>query len=116
MEGVAYIERYAYERISELSGEQIKQVFSAGGGSESDTWLTIRSSVLNIPLCKMRNTSGAAGAAVVAASQTAFENLSSAARAMIQPLKQINPEPAYVQQYASNYQRFKALLAEKGFI
>jgi sugar (pentulose or hexulose) kinase len=116
MEGVAYIERYAYERISKLSGENIKQVFSAGGGSESDTWLSIRSSVLNLPLCKMKNTSGAAGAAVVAASQTAFADLSSAAKAMIQPLKQVNPEPAYVPQYEVNYQRFKSLLAEKGFI
>jgi hypothetical protein len=52
---------------------------------------------------------------VVAASQTAFDNLSSAARGMIQPLKQINPEPAFVSKYEMNYQRFKLLLAEKGY-
>jgi D-ribulokinase len=116
MEGVAYIERYAYERISDLSGEKIVQVFTAGGGSNSDTWLRIRSNVLNLPICKMRNTSGASGAAVIAASQTGFENLSAAARAMIQPLQKIFPEPTYVRQYEGQYQRFKMVLAEKGYI
>ncbi|MHA4844517.1 FGGY-family carbohydrate kinase [Flavitalea antarctica] len=116
MEGVAYIERYAFERISELSGENINEVYVAGGGSNSDTWLKIRSSVLNLPICKMKNTSGAAGAAVVAASQTYFENLSAAATAMIQPLQRILPDPQLVQQYEDNYQRFKQELLRKGYI
>lgn len=116
MEGVAYIERYAYERISALSGEKISQVYTAGGGSNSDTWMSIRSSVLNLPICKMKNTSGAAGAAVVAASQTYFANLSAAANAMIQPLQKILPDPPFAEQYDDNYQRFKQLLVDKGYI
>ena len=49
LEGVAYIERYAYERVIKLSGEEIKQVFTAGGGSKNDIWIKIRSAVLNLP-------------------------------------------------------------------
>src|SRR5690606_14512779 len=48
LEGVAYIEKYAYERVIKLSGEEIKQVFTAGGGSKNDIWIKIRSAVLNL--------------------------------------------------------------------
>jgi sugar (pentulose or hexulose) kinase len=41
MEGVAYLERYAYELIEHLSGEQVNAVYTAGGASNSDAWLTI---------------------------------------------------------------------------
>src|SRR5690606_16177778 len=47
MEGVAYVERLAYELITQLSGERPATVYTAGGGSNSETWLTIRSNVLN---------------------------------------------------------------------
>src|SRR5690606_4071092 len=39
MEGVAFIERMAYELIEQLSGERVDAVYTAGGGSNSDTWL-----------------------------------------------------------------------------
>src|SRR5690606_15732905 len=45
MEGVAYVERYAFEMIRELSGEEINGVYTAGGASNSDVWLKIRSHV-----------------------------------------------------------------------
>ncbi len=116
MEGVAYIERYAYERIKALSGEDIAQVFTAGGGSNSDTWLTIRSNVLNLPLRKMKNVSGAAGAAVLAASRTHFANIVEAAREMIQAEKVILPESALASQYEEGYRQFIHVLKQKGYI
>jgi sugar (pentulose or hexulose) kinase len=116
MEGVAYIERYAYEKIRLLSGEHIEQVFTAGGGSNSDTWLTIRSNVLNLPLCKMKNVSAAAGAAVLAASRIQFSSLVDAARSMIQPEKKILPDPELVRIYNETYFRFINTLKQKGYI
>src|SRR5690606_34775069 len=47
MEGVAYIERMAYELIESLSGEKATAIYTAGGGSNSEVWLRIRSCVLN---------------------------------------------------------------------
>ncbi len=110
MEGVAFIERYAYERISFLSGEQIERIFSAGGASNSDTWLRIRSCVLNRPVCKMKNVSGAAGAAVLAASHTFYSSLQEAAGAMVVPEITIEPELDLVNRYEEKYQLFIAEL------
>jgi sugar (pentulose or hexulose) kinase len=116
LEGVAYIERYAYEKIMELSGEKVEQVFAAGGGSHSDTWLLIRSSVLGLPIRKMKNVSGAAGAAIVAASQTHYHSLTAAAQAMTEPEKSIQPQIRLVDAYEKHYHRFINTLKEKGYI
>ncbi|RYZ49612.1 MAG: carbohydrate kinase, partial [Sphingobacteriales bacterium] len=91
MEGVAFIERYAYEKIMQLSGEKVENIYSAGGGSDSDTWLKIRSAVTRIPVYKMKNVSGAAGAAILAASKTYYHSLQQAASAMVKPALIINP-------------------------
>ena len=116
LEGVAYIERYAYEAVMNLSGEAIKQVFTAGGGSKNDIWLRIRSAVLNLPLIKMKNVSGAAGAAILAASQTYFSSIVEAARLMTQAEKMIKPDPVLVTAYEENYQHFITLLKEKDYL
>jgi sugar (pentulose or hexulose) kinase len=106
MEGVAFIERYAYERISGLSGEKIERVFSAGGGSNSDTWLYIRSCIINAPVCKMKNVSGAAGAAILAASTSFYSSLQEAAGRMVLPELTINPEFHLAKAYDLKYKLF----------
>lgn len=106
MEGVAFIERYAFEKIAGLSGEKVAQVFSAGGGSNSDTWLRIRSSVINVPVCKMKNVSGAAGAAILAASGTYYNTLQEAAGAMVKPETIVEPEADLVEAYNNKYRLF----------
>lgn len=106
MEGVAFIERYAYERIAHLSGERIERIFSAGGGSNSDTWLRIRSCIINVPVCKMKNVSGAAGAAILAASGSLYPSLEEATHAMVKPELTIQPESQLVSAYDRKYQLF----------
>ncbi|GAA4311226.1 FGGY-family carbohydrate kinase [Compostibacter hankyongensis] len=116
MEGVAYLERYAYERVAALSGEAVKAVYTAGGGSNSPVWLQIRSQVLNLPLYKMEQVSGAAGGAILAASRTHFGSLQEAAKAMTRVEKVIRPEPGPAEAYDKNYRRFVKRLQEKGYI
>jgi len=116
MEGVAYIERYAYERIAQLSGETVQRIYTAGGGSNSDTWLTIRSNVLNLPVLKMQQVSGAAGAAILAASKTRFSSIMEAAQALTQPEKETTPQAALAQRYDEHYHQFIHALKEKGFL
>lgn len=116
MEGVAYLERYAFQLIENLGGEKVGAVFTAGGGSNSDTWLTIRSNVLNLPVFKMKYVSGAVGAAILAASQTQFSSVIEAARHLTQVDKEIYPEHSMVGRYEHNYRKFTALLEEKGYI
>lgn len=116
MEGVAFVERYAYEMIESLSGEEVNAVYTAGGGSNSDVWLTIRANVLNRPVHKCGNVTGAAGAAIVAASGAHFKTLSEAARAMTRIEKTVHPEPALAEAYALQYRNFIQTLTEKGFL
>lgn len=116
MEGVAFVERYAYEVIESLSGEKVKAVYTAGGGSNSDVWLTIRANVLNKPVHKCGNVTGAAGAAIVAAAGSHFGTLTQAARAMTRIEKTIQPEPALTEAYERQYQVFIQTLTQKGFI
>lgn len=116
LEGVAYLECYAYEMIEQLSGEKVEAVFTAGGGSNSDTWLRIRASVLNRPIYKMTNTTGAAGAAILAASQTHFGSLTEAGKALTQTEKSVQPENELVLKFAPLYQQFKNSLTEKGYL
>ncbi|WP_353717508.1 FGGY-family carbohydrate kinase [Dyadobacter sp. 676] len=116
MEGVAFVERYAYEMIENLSGEAVRAVYTAGGGSNSDVWLTIRANVLNRPVYKCGNVTGAAGAAIVAAAGSHYGSLSEAARAMTRIEKTIRPEPALAEAYALQYRNFIQTLTEKGFI
>lgn len=116
MEGVAYIERYAYQLIRQLSGEKVEKVYTAGGASNSLAWLTIRSNVLNLPVIKMKHVSGAAGAAILAASKTWYTNIMEATAAMTQVAEEIQPVPSLVKNYDHGYTEFIQLLKEKGYI
>ena len=116
MEGVAYIERYAYELIEQLSGEQVKAIFTAGGASNSDTWLTIRSNVLNRPIYKMQHVSGAMGAAILAASKTYFDSVIAAVKQMVRVDKKVEPRRDLVSSYDQGYREFVSALRNKGYI
>lgn len=116
MEGVAYVERYAFEMIERLSGEKVKAVFTAGGGSNSDAWLTIRSNVLNLPIYKMRHVTGAVGAAILAASKTYFDSVITATAALTQIEKEVHPIKTLTESYERSYHEFVKILQEKNYI
>ena len=116
MEGVAYIERYAYELAAGLSGEEPRAVFTAGGGSNSAGWMKIRSSVLGLPLYKMRHVTGAAGAAILAAARTHFSSAGEAVRSMAQIEKEVGPSQKLQAAYEEGYGKFMDTLREKGYI
>ena len=116
MEGVAYIERYAYELIEQLSGEKVKAIFTAGGASNSDAWLTIRSNVLNRPIYKMQHVSGAMGAAILAASKTYFDSVIAAVEQMVKVDKKVEPHQDLVGLYEQGFREFVSTLRDKGYI
>lgn len=116
MEGVAYLERYAYELIEHLSGEEVNAVYTAGGGSNSDAWLTIRTNVLNKPVYKMKHVSGAVGAAILAASGTHYSSIIEAARVMTVVDKEVRPDKSLSKQYEISYKQFIEAMKKKGFM
>jgi len=116
MEGLAFVERYAYEIIEKLSGEKVNVVFTAGGASNNDLWMKIRSNVMNLPIRKMDNVSGAMGAAIMAASQTHYSNLVEATNKMTLLDKEFFPDASLSIQYKERYQNFINLLKVKKYI
>lgn len=116
MEAVAYIERYAFEMIENLSGEKVKAVFTGGGGSKNNTWLSIRTNVLNRPINKTKNLTGAFGAAILAASKTYFNSIITATRELTCIEKTVLPSKEFAEKYNTDYFTFLKMLREKGFI
>ena len=116
MEGVAYIERYAYELIERLSGETVKAVFTAGGASNSNAWLAIRASVLNRPIFKMRHVSGAMGAAMLAASTSYYDSVITAVQRMVKTELTVAPSQPLVEAYEKGYRDFVNVLRDRGYI
>lgn len=116
LEGVAFIEKLAYDIIEELSNEQVSAVFTAGGGSNSDVWLKIRAAVLNVPIHKCKEASGALGAAIMAASKTYFTSILQAAKAMTSVEQTILPDPILVEAYRKQYLDFKEELKKLNYI
>lgn len=116
MEGVGYLEKYAYDLIEYLSGEKVNAVYTAGGGSNSDAWLTIRSNILNKPVYKMKHISGSVGAAILAASKTYFHSIMEAAKAMTVLEKEVHPDGKILEVYKVNYQHFLHIMKQKGYI
>jgi sugar (pentulose or hexulose) kinase len=115
LEGVAYLERLAYELIEQLSGERVERVATAGGGSRSETWLAIRANVLGRPVVRMRHVEGAVGAAVIAGSRTLFDGLAEAAEAMIRHDRIVEPG-SLVAPYDEGYRWFVAELERRGYL
>ncbi|MBN2982449.1 MULTISPECIES: FGGY-family carbohydrate kinase [Cohnella] len=117
MEGTAYIERLSYSLIERLSGERASRIYTAGGASNSATWLRIRSHVAGVPIVKMKHASGAAGAAILAASKTYFANLTEAGERMLVPEARYEPESASLRErYEQLYAAFVEQLEARGYM
>ncbi len=116
LEGVAHVERLAYERLMELGAEVGGEILVSGGGTNSDAWLQIRADVLNKALLKPAAAFAAMGAAALAASQTAFGNIVEAARAMIRMEKRIEPRRELSSAYDDQHERFLEALRKRGYI
>jgi sugar (pentulose or hexulose) kinase len=66
LEGIAAIERRAYDCIREWGGGCAQRVFSVGGGARNPAWSRIRQRRLGVPLTQPRHEEAACGAAVFA--------------------------------------------------
>jgi D-ribulokinase len=116
LEGVALLERLAYETLDAIGLETGGRVFITGGGSKSKLWSQIRASALDKCLVKPAETETAFGAAVLAASGCWYATLSEAAGRMVRAAEIIEPVPAWREAYAEHYQRFFAALSARGYL
>lgn len=115
LEGIAYIERLAYETLADLGYPITGPIRTAGGGAKSPVWLQIRADVLGRPLIVPQEVEAAFGAAVIAAGAGIYPGLSAAGRAMCRSRVEIQPGAKY-RQYEAGYTRFREALMKRGFL
>jgi xylulokinase len=110
LEGVAFGLRDSLELLAAI-GVQAEVGRASGGGSRSSLWLRIVASVLGLPLEKTAVEEGAAyGAALLGGvAGGIFADVHEAVAACVKTVETLEPEPEWVDVYASRYERFRAL-------
>ncbi len=116
LEGVALLERLAYEMLDSIGLEVGERIYITGGGTRSLLWSQIRASVLGKILVEPRVPETAFGAAVIAASGCWYVGVSQATAAMVKVARTIEPDPRWGRVYAEQYARFAAELVRRGYL
>lgn len=116
LEGVAFCERLALERLAELGAPAEGRLRTAGGGARSPTWCRIRASVLNRPVLRVCAAGTALGAALLAATGSTYPGLRDAANSMVPAGELVEPQQREVAPLEETYQRFAGELRDRGWI
>jgi xylulokinase len=116
LEGVACLERLAYDTLEELGARIRGPIFSAGGGSRSEAWLQIRADMLGRPVRRPAVTGAAMGAAILAATHEEFDGLPEATKAIVRIDREVEPRRDFLETYAEKYGRFRDACRGRGYI
>jgi xylulokinase len=110
LEGVAYALRDGLDLIA-ATGQRPALARVSGGGARSELWLRILAAVLDLPLELTESPAGAAYGAAILGGVCAgvFPDARSAAQAGVRPTGEIEPDGAWVEQYAAGRARYRAL-------
>ena len=114
MEGIGYLERWVFEVLEGLGATKLQNVYVTGGAARSETWLSIRASILGLQLQRPAVAESAFGAAILAASGK-LGGVSAATSAMVRPDVTIDPEPGLQAAYEKGYRRFREACAARGY-
>lgn len=116
LEGIAYVERLAYDVLRDLGASVGDTIHVAGGGIQSEAGLQVRADVLNRRLVAPAVPSAAMGAAILAAYGHSQDGLSAVARRMVRHTREVTPRPGYHGMYADGYDRFVRACEERGYL
>ena len=116
LQGVACVERLAYEVLDEVAGTCGGQVFSTGGGSRSDVWLQCRANLTGRPIHRPACPASAAGSAVLAAAGALGCPLAEAAGRLVRIERTFVPDPATAARCQDVYGRFRDELRRRGCV
>jgi sugar (pentulose or hexulose) kinase len=116
LEGVAMLERLAYEMMAQIGLEVGEKIFITGGGAHSAIWSEVRASLLGKVLVRPVVPETAMGAAVLAASGCWYGSLSQAASAVVKHGVVFEPRPDWIQLYSDQYQDWKGELVRRGWL
>ncbi|BAY11943.1 FGGY-family carbohydrate kinase [Calothrix sp. NIES-2098] len=66
LESIARIEARGYELLQQMGADNLKRVYTAGGGAANNTWTAIRGRCLKVPVISSEHTEAAYGTALLA--------------------------------------------------
>lgn len=116
MEGVAFVERWAYEILADLGCPAGERIYGTGGGSRSDVWMQLRADILGKSFIRPRESEPAFGMAVLAASAALDEgDLAAATRRMVCSERVFEPETTLRERWSEKYGEFRAACRERGY-
>jgi len=107
LEGVALVEKWAFDIVSELNCPLKDRIYVVGGGTRSQPWLKIRASSLKKTLLKARFPEPCLGAAILAASSFHGGDVSSMCRSMAPIEEEILPDLELSREYARRYGKLR---------
>jgi len=106
MEGVGYVERLTYERMTSMGCAVGDVIHTSGGACRSVEWLRIRASILNKQLKVPSVVDAAMGSAMLAASGW-FGSLEKAVEAMLRFEKSVDPVSGKTGRFDDLYHDFR---------
>ncbi|MFN2608514.1 MAG: FGGY-family carbohydrate kinase [Acidimicrobiales bacterium] len=116
LEGVAFAERLAYQRLAGLGAAPDGHVRSAGGGGRSRVWAAIRATALGRPVLVMDGADTASGACILAAAGTIHPDLAAASAAMVGDGEEVAPVDGERDALDVSFRRLVDRLAERGWV
>lgn len=116
LEGVAFVERLAYDVVVALGAEVSARIYTTGGGARSVEWMQIRADALGRELARPSNANAAMGSAMIAASGALFETIADASAQMTQIDRVVAPRRDFEARYQERYQRFCSALQRRGYL
>lgn len=106
LEGISYVERMIYERITNIGYILGSRVFSMGGGAYSMPWMKIRANILKKITSRAKAVETAFGASVIAAGGVYYKNLTEAIENMVRMDCTVEPDEKESQIYEELYGKF----------
>ncbi|TDD58519.1 carbohydrate kinase [Kribbella antibiotica] len=110
LQGVAFVERLAFEHLVSLGADPVRRVTLTGGGTRSGYWNQLRADTLGVPVELPVAADPAYGMAVLAASQGG--SVTETARRMVRIERVLEPRPS---QLDDLYGAFVAELDARGY-
>lgn len=109
VEGLVFEIRLITE-LMEDSGVNIKELRAVGGGSKSDYWLNLKSSVMDKPIKKMKiNEAGCLATMMIAGSGIGKFRLKEAVKKFVKTDKEFEPDKKIFERYQDSFERYKRL-------
>jgi xylulokinase len=96
--------------LLEKSGIEIKELRAVGGGSRSDFWLHLKSSILDKTVKRMDiDEAGCLATMMLAGSAIGKFSIAEAQEKFVKTARQFDPDPAVTELYRDHYHRYKKI-------